>query len=95
MEITEMTKQAQETGAETPMAPTHDKVEFTLDEWEAELARAEQKGYTRGRNEAIEAELKRPGVYETASREADDAAAGIYAEEEKFLNYLRPSVWGE
>ena len=67
---------------ETPEAP----------DIEALLAEAEQRGYLRGRNEAIEASMHTPALLETSrlprarALEAPDPAS-------LFLSRIRPGVW--
>lgn len=71
-------------------APGPEKLSFTLDEWEAELAQAEQKGYLRGRNSRITELSARPGIFENATV---DTIEQRLASDSSFLAHRRPSIW--
>lgn len=79
----------------TPAAESKpETVEHTLDQWEKEIAEAEQRGYLRGRNEAVEYSLKAPGLYGNLSgKPADDLPVDQPDTSSAFLTHLRPSVW--
>lgn len=73
---------------DNPLVP--ETLSFTLDEWEAELAEAERKGYLKGRNSRI-LELKaQPGIFENATAETIEQRL---ASPSSFLANRRPSVW--
>lgn len=57
---------------------------------EALIAEAEQRGYLRGRNEAIEVEMRRLSQWENR-RNPDDDERNV--SQPLILNHLRRSVW--
>lgn len=54
------------------------------------LAEAEQRGYMRGRNEAIEHLMQAPALFESATTPAADSTSNPA---DGFLSGLRPGVW--
>lgn len=64
----------------TPSTPTIDV--------DAMLNEAEQRGYLRGRNEAIEAHMQQPSVWETPGSATIDNDS-----HHQILAHMRPSVW--
>lgn len=55
------------------------------------LARAEQRGYLRGRNEAIAETRNEPGLWEIAGTR--DAGTSPSRQPATILNNLRPGIW--
>ncbi len=54
------------------------------------LAEAEQRGYMRGRNEAIENLMQAPALFESTAAPTTDSTANPA---DGFLSGLRPGVW--
>lgn len=65
--------------------PQRDEAEIA-----AMVAQAEQRGYLRGRNEAIENALSGPGLWQLATDEGEPVG---HEPEVPILQALRPSVW--
>ncbi len=59
-----------------------ERVSHTLEEWEAEIAAADQRGYLRGRNETIEIKTAEPALYQQPRPVSPS-----------LLGRIRPSVW--
>lgn len=58
---------------------------------ESLVAEAEQRGYMRGRNEALAERMNEPGLWQLATT-GDDFAVPA-SEEVTILNGIRPGVW--
>lgn len=71
-------------------SPVAEKLSFTLEEWEAELAEAERKGYLKGRNSRIQQFRAQPGIFENATAATIEQRL---ASPSSFLANRRPSVW--
>lgn len=76
---------------ETPETQQPESVSFTLEEWEGEIARAEQRGYERGLNASMAQEMARPEYFENPRLK--EPSAGDDDDSPAILRCIRPSVW--
>lgn len=76
----------------TPTATAPQPESSAPDEAEIQrlLAEAEQRGYMRGRNEAIENLMQAPALFESTAAPAADSTPNPA---DGFLSGLRPGVW--
>lgn len=83
--VAEAEAEAEAESKEVVGQPQRDEAEIA-----AMVAQAEQRGYLRGRNEAIENALSGPGLWQLATDEGEPVG---HEPEVPILQALRPSVW--
>lgn len=90
--VTELTEVTQEVTAETPATAVTEeqpREELTPDVVERMVKDAEERGYLRGRNEAVDALMERPGCGKLSEcTDEDDGEDAVM-----ILREMRRSVW--
>jgi len=91
----ESTTAEQTTTPEPPETPTEETTDKTVrPDTEALIAEAEQRGYLRGRNEALAESRNEPGLWQMASVPDDfDSNSDSSRHSVTILREIRPSVW--
>ena len=82
--------QPSEAAAEEAQPLTRGEVEAMI---EARLAEAEERGYLRGRNEAIDQWMQQPALYDNPLRQPQPQRQTSESLADGFLSAIRPSIW--
>lgn len=73
------------------VAPTDTAMPPNEADLASRLAEAEQRGYLRGRNEAVHLAMERPAMWQVAG--SDLHAEPPTESDAAFLRHIRPSIW--